>query len=245
MRKFAPWVLCALMVAGLGMARADTVSFVGVVGSYGTSTTTIGGIVIHAYYWDSTTNTWKDANLFGRNQTNDHGLGVCNPVEAGCGTGDGGGDVNELDNAGQKELISLELPAGYEWVSVQLSSLDKNDSSLASHWEQGQIWADSDGVPMGTTNIGDSIICQYTPGTSVGCANVGGTLFEPMVGIVDAGSPYLFFQAKDWKVDGYTNTNNDYLIMSAVIVQTPEPGSLILLGTGLVGLGTMLRKGLR
>ena len=231
----------------VGTAQADTISFVGPVGNYNTSTVTfVGLITAQGFYFTGGVWTTTDANLFGRNQTNDHGLGLCNVQEnasGACGTGSGGGDINELDNAGWAELIRLTLPAGYQWVSVQLSSLDNNGSTDPNAWERGSLWADTDGLPGASGAIGNNLICNFASSGSFTCVMAGGTGAEPIYSIPGqfANSPYLFFEPRDWRPGG-TNTNNDFLVMAVTITQVPEPATLALVGTGLSGLGLLSRK---
>jgi hypothetical protein len=66
--------------------------------------------------------------LMVRTTVGDRGLGVCSPGEYGVGTGTacalpgaypgGGGDTNELDNAGKAELIRLKIDDGWDWQTV-------------------------------------------------------------------------------------------------------------------------------
>ena len=167
------------------------------------------GLTVSGYYFDGT--NWVPANLFVRNQLNDHGLGVCNPVEASENGGDcpiDNGDINELDNNGNSELIVLTLPAGYEWVSVQASSVD----DAGGIPERGILYADADGVfnPPGG-NVGDTILQTFAGG--------GGNPVEPIFNILGAntGSPFLLFEPFDFTSGG--NTNNDYLVYKATIEQ--------------------------
>ncbi len=182
---------------------------------------------VHGFYFDA--GIFKDANLYRRNQTNDHGLGVCNPREEPCPGPDGGGDVNELDNDGRAELIRLALPAGFRWERVGVSSLDDNDGGPL---ERGQLFAD-DGDP--NNGLG-ALILQFA----------GGGPIEPSFA-VPAGfqlSPYLFFRPFDWSPGG-DNKNNDYLVRTAIIdreQETPEPASLTLLVAGLALLGLAGRR---
>jgi PEP-CTERM motif len=187
------------------------------------------GLIVTGYYLNSS-NVWSAANLFRRNESpSDVGFGVCNPIEgSSCGTGSGGGDINELDNSGQRELIRLTLPAGYTWVSVGVSSLD-NNGGVGSP-ESGRLFADSDGVASKTAGAsGDTLITSFT-----GSSNPNLQLTIPGG---DASSRYLFFEP--FNPNG--STNNDFLINNAVIQAVsvggqsavPEPATLMLLGSGL------------
>jgi hypothetical protein len=198
------------------------------------------GLTVQGYYFDDTTEDWVTggANLYVRDQTNDHGIGVCSPADRGQGgaaTGqcpgpDGGGDWNELDNEDAAELIRLSLPAGYEWVSVQLSSLDDNGGSLS---EFGRLYVSNDGDPLSV----DAILWEFQGG------------FDPIEAVFlipgsAATAPYLFFEPIDWDAPTTNIDNNDFLVYQATIDrrQVMEPGTLGILGIGLVALGRIRRK---
>jgi hypothetical protein len=170
------------------------------------------GLIVSGYYFDGT--TWLPANLFLRNQPNDHGLGVCNPVEAAANGGNcpiGAGDINELDNAGNSELIVLTLPTGYEWVSVQVSSLDASSGVP----ERGVLYADSDGVFGAPGSVGDTIIRTFEA-----IADPVEAIFP--IGASFASSPYLVFEPFDHTGGG--STDNDYLVYKATIQVVEEGG---------------------
>jgi hypothetical protein len=227
-------------------------------GSLGASSTTIGGIGVTAYYYSN--GAWltgsTNLSLYGRNESGEHGLGVCDPSEFShgtnhtnlCGTAGGNGDYNELSNEYKPELIRLALPTGYTWDSVQLSSLDKNSSSSSSSWERGSIWASSTGTPGAPGSVG-TLVCNFVAGggnlTCFGSTSSG----EPTIDIGSsfAGANYLFFEARDWTTTCATtptscNKNNDFLVKGATISQTPEPASMLLLGMGILGIGTIVRR---
>jgi len=239
MMKTASLCLLSLFLLA-GVCSADTVTFTAIVGNYNSSTYTLNGVKIDAYYYDSVSNSWKAANLFGRNESNDHGVGICSAGEtaANCGTGSGGGDYNEISNELHPETLRLTLPTGYTWGSVRLSSLDTNSGTGV---EKGGLYASATGTPGVSGSIGTQICSFAATGTQT-CTSSGGA--EPTISIPASftSSPYLFLEAKD--LSNTSNKNNDFLLYSVVInqVATPEPGSLLLLGSGLTALGGLIRR---
>jgi hypothetical protein len=191
-----------------GSSQAVEIDFsAGTVGDLGTDTFVDPGtgLTVQGLYLDG--GVWTPANLFRRNETNDHGFGVCNPGEQPCPGPPGGGDINELDNAEQSELIVLQLPAGYEWVSVQISSMDPNPGFLVP--ERGILYADYDGVLSTTFGlVGDTQLETFTGGVDP---------LEAIFKIDPAYSqaPYLVFEPFDHT--GGATTNNDYLVYKATI----------------------------
>jgi hypothetical protein len=169
------------------------------------------------------------APLWLRNVPNDHGLGVCNSTTQPCISG--GGDQNELDNLDSLEVIRLHNTNGGTWTSLWVSSLDGNPGGAALGPENGTVCS-SDDATSGFGNCFTFSFADIAPGVEVDLFTLGAG------STLDTSAPYLMFFAGN---SGDLSGNNDYLVWKGS-VNVPEPGTLALLGTALVGTAVAARR---
>lgn len=126
----------------------------------------VGGLTASAYYYDNTSLTWKNADLWVRNENpTDHGFGVCSPGES-CGSQGqpGSGDGNELSQGTHQEVIVLTRLAGYSWSDLVVSSLDSGGTGGA---EQGTLsWSDTDFTSLNSTQASTFLTSTLTSNSS-------------------------------------------------------------------------------
>jgi hypothetical protein len=193
---------------------------------------TNGGVTADGF--DLTAGT--TAPLWLRNETNDHGLGVCSEGDTACKSG--GGDVNELTNAADQEAIRLTRPVNTIWTSLWVSSLDSGGSNNA---ERGiLLWSNS----SSSFSFGNSFAFGF--GDFPASAVEGDLLTLAAAAGFDPTARYVLFINDPANGAAGDGANNDYLVWKGATappqLQVPEPGSMALLAVALGALMFGRRK---
>ena len=212
-------------------------------GGIGT-TTTSGGVTATSWIWDGSTytDTATNTQLYRRNSSNDHGIGVCSTDE-NCSTG----DFNELSNRINYELIRLDKGTANYWDQLWISSLDSTEAGTL-YWGN-----DSD---IATLLTGSS----YTFNATNNNADIERDLLDPNdvdgTGLFDAGffatAQYVLFTPGITQNVACNSTategdqacggimDNDYLVWKGATV--PAPAVLGLMSIGLLGVGAATKR---
>lgn len=201
-------------------------------GSLGQSRT-VNNVVASAFSYDINSKQYTNADLWGRNVSNDHGLGICNTQETNCSSG--GGDVNEISNQllhskGIYDFLLLDNQNGGSWNSLWVSSLDSGGTNNA---ESGVVYWTTDGT------LSDLQSFSFSYGDFGNKAE--GNLFDLAAfnSVFDPTAKYLAFIPNNGNCN--TGCNNDYLVWKGSVA-VPEPSTLALMGLSLLGLGAALRR---
>jgi len=202
---------------------------------------TVDGVTADGFlYLGGTTYTQSDSQLWLRNNSDDHGLGVCSTGED-CGpvNSTGFGDNNELSNGVNDEVIRLSRNSSGAWTDVWVSSLDANVGT-GGGLETGIVYWSNNAAPDLNSMTGITINMN----NSLGGSDEGSIFGYLTANGMDASAQYLFFRASPASVDQAGALNNDYLVYGVSAVPEPESYAMLLAGLGLLGFGRrrLLRK---
>jgi hypothetical protein len=186
--------------------------------------TTVNGVVAHGFFLDN--GQYRDADLWNNNGIDEHGLGVCSEGTAAC---TGMGDVNEVSNQLNLEVLRLTLPAGQKWSSLWVSSLDAGGSD---NNEIGTLYWSNQAQPDLSTLSTQRVFSH----NDLAGANEGNLFALPgFAATFDPTAKYLFFRAGV----NPAGTDNDYLVWGGNLSAVPEPSALLSLLAGLVAVAAI------
>lgn len=185
----------------------------------------VDSVAAHAFYVKS--GQYHDAALWKRDEKGEHGLGICSEPIKSCQSG--GGDVNEISNQKNDEVLRLTLPDGLRWSALWVSSLDAGGSGKN---ETGTLYWSS----LPTPDLKAPGIASFQFDYDAIAPATEADLTPLLPGSFDATAKYLFFRAGS-NVKG---KNNDYLVWGGTVTEVPEPSSIVVLIIGGAALGTLV-----
>ena len=160
----------------------------------------LNGVTADAYYLSGASYATTGTTLYERVGGNDNGLGVVSNGENPAL----GGDVNEISNQLNTDVVRLTKSDTDKWTSVWVSSLDANGSGGA---ETGTFTWSNSPAPDLSTLAASSYTFKYG---QFGASEQGNVLSLNPAGF-DPTAKYLFFRAGP----NAAGTNNDYLLWKA------------------------------
>lgn len=193
------------------------------------STATIGGITVSAFTYSA--GTYTASQLWLRNDgvgSNEYGFGVCSTGES-CGApgGTGNGDINELSDERNLEVIRLTLPSAKRWSDLWVSSLDAGGTNSN---ESGILYWSNSATPVLSSLTGASF-------SHIALNADYGSIWSLVSASIDPTANYLFFIP-----DAANGSNNDFLVWGAGVTAVPEPDTYAMLLAGLGLLGFIARR---
>jgi hypothetical protein len=186
------------------------------------SQVTIGGVTANGFVVNN--GQYQNADLWSNNAGDEHGVGVCSEGSAACL---GAGDVNEISNQLNSEVLRLTRPNGRTWTSLWVSSLDSGGSG---NNETGTLYWSNLAQPDLSTLSTKRVFSH----SDLGGATEGDLFTLPgFAGSFDAGAKYVFFSAGP----NAAGTDNDYLVWGGNLSPVPEPSAVLAM---LAGLGALV-----